>query len=301
MFHTDLDEKIWLSDKGIRVAFSQGLISGISPARIQPATVDVKSSDDKLLGGFQMRMIHHSRVTLKKGLQAFGDLRSSVRRKGLNAFYWPEDQGLFIANPSAQQYLIRKGDAFAQLHIGGSGDSVASEFKHGNVLTTNEELEKMIREGHISIGGKTPILENGFLVFHASDRAYVLNVNPIGEVRMIEKSDFHDKTKYTKTRLNGESIRFNSPVNIVLAERISLSQNVSLQLFYHDPETGEVQLNGVVDPGYQGNLTSQPTRHQPRKITGETPIVWARAIYFPDGVETPYDKKSQAQYQKARY
>lgn len=300
---------IYLSDRGINQAIGIGAISGVKSyaesdeaeekPQIQPASINFPSERDQIVYAQQRRMLLHKSMGLAKGLVVSADFRSRLRRNGLRIeSYSQTDNGVMMVNPTTQQYELREGEHFCHGFIGGApqldmGKGAAlSDLDHGRVIEDTRRLERILGE-HISFTNKTtPVIEDGFIVFHVGGFLKSIGINPTSRgIKSV--TDIHDYAVSEKIPPSGYTARWNDGYNIALAEEISLSDQVELQLFSRSNSQSGLVKNGIVDAGYSGGLSWMPLIGESIRIHRGQPAVYARVLFFEKAVERSYDHASR--------
>ncbi|GEM_PF-3840548 len=294
------DSRIWLSDSGIRKAMQQGLLSGIEESDIQPMTVDLNSSEDVLIYGKVWCQAQTKSLCFGK-FDPFFEARSTLRKHGLRVSCpspYSTSRDFMLINPSMQKFQIPEGGRLAQTYIGGLRSSCASDFSHGVVLRKDEEIRRILKEGYLEIKGLEgqPIIEDGFIKLKPSGLCSI-STNPTEVINIFQKRDSVFFKKQTFSPENGSiHIAPYMPANITYRGRLKLSPNVGIQAFYQD-EDKTLQLNGVIDPGYHGEIAAQPFVTEETRIDLQHPSLLLRIIFFKDPVQTPYGPERNSTYQ----
>ncbi|PIN90791.1 hypothetical protein COU60_00410 [Candidatus Pacearchaeota archaeon CG10_big_fil_rev_8_21_14_0_10_34_76] len=297
-----LDYRVWFSDFGLEQVILEDHLTGVDPQQIQAATIDVLAGETKRIEPLQTIFMPLQKMSFSENIDIFPDLRSRMRRLGLRATaFSPEDGGFPIYNPSGQTYQINEGDRFAQTYIGGLpdnplGDGIISDIPHGRVLTTNDEVRRMIKEGFLSVrnaSNKGVLIEDGYLLLTPSGVMHMAKVDPRSVMNPTNNKDSSFYKAQTISNDNGKlRVPRQSPISIPSREVLQLSPHVAVQLFFID-SNGNFQLDGVVDPGYTGDVAAQPQLHDALSLNKDDPYICGRVIYFEGGVKHPYGSKER--------
>lgn len=302
-FPTQFDGKLWLSDRGIKQAVEVGLITHVDERYIQPATLDVRLAQSSGLGPFERRALYYEKPEISGTLEVVGDIKSSVRRNGIQAVHCPARGRFMLTNSSCQTYSIDKGESFGQLFVGGPADSIVKEFDHGYPLTTKKEVEHLLAEGYLKLSGSPEIFE-GFIGLHVGERIFSRRIRVRGTDPLKNTQRFYSKSAFDSLEITREGFKLDWPntYNISLHEEVEISPHVALQLFYvtRRLSVNYLDTNGVVDPGYSGGLCCQPQIDCERIVNRGDIIVLAKPIFYSDGVESPYGEGRGSCFQGTR-
>ena len=301
---TPLDRKIWLTDKGLQGADRDGLISGVDyypqsdtakyNGNLNPMTVNLPAASETEIRGFSTRMVNHSPLRInRRDIGVTGDVRSRVRRHGPRTVeYCPNSGGFIIYNSSAQPYSIQEGKPFCHVFVGGPQGSVISEHDHAIPITNREEVRRLLKGDYVGFNGfdESQILENGLVVLTSSDEMNIFSEpNPLKDIRVIDVKP--SKLEIEVLPILGVSAPLYKPFSVNVLERLSLSPHVGIQLYDIDcNQFGNVnlQLGGIVDPGYEGPVEHHPVITGERILKPGMPVMAARIIYSENPVQLPY-------------
>lgn len=306
-----LDDLLFLSDKGINEAIRQGLITGVEhyPEDLQgvyrgpinPASIDLSSKSEVGISAFQRRPVEYLLPSIPSWMVLEGDIKSRLRRLGLRcSAHSPFENSFTLYNLTSQNYVLEERARFCHIFIGGGPNSQIRDFSHGYPLISKEQVSKVIKNGHLTVKkGKIEISDNGLLVLHASGKMKEERiVNPLrgGEIK---SSDNVPKPTYIP--LQSEPFKPNSLFTIAISQILALSPHVAIQQ-YNIGALGELQLGGIVDPGYEGGTDSHGVLERSRIIREGDPVSVGRIIFFPEGTLIPYgDRRRDSSFQRQGY
>lgn len=304
-----LDSNVWLSDSGLRQLIEQHNLP-LQTKNIRQMTIDLPLDELYVLSRNQFKLVKQAQLNLPHPFLSFHEVRSTIRKLGLRVpFYSLSDEAFIFFNPSTQNYELPEAENFAQNYIGGARESIVSEFSHGEVITSDDKVKKMFQEGFIELhdsrtGSIEDSIRDGFVCFTPKGTGCSITIDPAKTLevnsRIYQKGSNFFMSEKIYSRDNVLTIPPNEPFNIALNESVNLSPHIGIQMFYN--YQGSIQLNGVVDPGYKGDLATQPLILKTLKLPLKDPFIFGRLIYFKNAVQEPYGfSNSISHYQGTKW
>lgn len=236
-------------------------------------------------------------------LTAVTDLRSTMRRNGLETqFSCLFDQGncgrVRVRNPRSYPISVEGGTRLCQtiwqMEKNRSVNGHTKDYsERGYQVTNDDKLAQLLEQGDIYLGGATPIIKNGTILFHAGRGATRNAQRHI----LITRDNKKIGLELNRVEEDKHVIEPGELVDIETIERVELSPQVAVHVVY--PGKGAFAAGGGwIDPGYKGNFSVQRSvRKKALEIrTGEL-VAAGYVWHFPEGVENAYGPRIGSQYQ----
>jgi len=271
-------------------------------------SIDIDTADEVELPRFATRPIHHR--PLPPGLEGFAlfpNLRSTHHRRNMGIDgYSREDLYATISNPTPFDFYWSGSGRFMHFLVGCSPESEQASLAHAAPLTNDEEVRRMLGEGHISFEDRSePVIQDGFLVLHSSDRAYLAKrVGEIQSVRVdvgVTKPDTIREGDVLGLKDSATKFAASQGIYVPTREIVKLSEHTGMQVFYQDSALPSLmRYAGFVDPGFQGDLGYQPVLRQGIEISANQPLLFGRILFSEEPVEKDYSRIPTAKYKGSR-